>query len=379
VGAIVAQRSGFIPVVVALISVLTVIRHTRTEEEAGRREVVAAAVVGRHAQLAAALVVTVAANLVLAVLLAAGMAGQGLSVAGSIAFGLQPAVMGCVFAAAAGVAAQLSEGAGAARGIAIGALGTAFVVRLAGDIGGAGNGLSWVSWLSPIGWAHRLRPYAGERWWVLALAAGLVAVLITAAMALSARRDVGAGVLRPRAGPGAASPALAGPVALAWRLHRGPLLGWLVGFAALGTVYGGVADGVERMVEDNPGLGEIFARLVGKTGIVDAYLASTMGMVALIASAYAVQATLRLRSEETGGRAEPVLATATGRLGGGGPVPGARAVRGRAPARAVDAGSVALHPHPQDPRRGLRGDATAVADRADGGTDRGRPRRAAPP
>ena len=34
----------------------------------------------------------------------------------------------------------------------------------------------------------------------------------------------------------------------------------------------------------------------------------------LIAAAYGIQATLRLRTEETAGRAEPVLATAVGRL-----------------------------------------------------------------
>jgi polyether ionophore transport system permease protein len=39
-----------------------------------------------------------------------------------------------------------------------------------------------------------------------------------------------------------------------------------------------------------------------------------MGILGLIAAAYAIQAILRLRSEETGGRAEPVLATAVGRL-----------------------------------------------------------------
>lgn len=39
-----------------------------------------------------------------------------------------------------------------------------------------------------------------------------------------------------------------------------------------------------------------------------------MSILALIAAAYAVQASLRLRSEETALRAEPVLATAVGRL-----------------------------------------------------------------
>ncbi|MFA1544964.1 ABC transporter permease [Actinomadura chokoriensis] len=313
-GSIIAQRSGFIPVVVGLISVLTVVRHTRTEEEAGRRELLGATVTGRGAGLAAALVVTMGANLVLAALLTAGLAGQGLPVAGSLAFGLQMAAGGCVFAAVAGVTAQLSEGAGTARGTAIAALGAAFAIRMAADVGGAGNGLSWLGWLSPFGWGNRLRAYGGEHWWTLALVAALVAVLVAAAGVLSARRDVGSGVLPPRLGPADAPARLSGAFGLAWRLQSRPLYGWLAGFAALGVVYGAVAGGVLDMVKDDPDLAEIFTRLGGRTAITDAYFASVMGMLGLIASAYAVSATLRLRTEEAGQRAEPLLATATGRL-----------------------------------------------------------------
>ena len=46
-GEFVAWRAGFIPVIVGLISLLTVIRHTRVEEETGRRELLGATVVGR--------------------------------------------------------------------------------------------------------------------------------------------------------------------------------------------------------------------------------------------------------------------------------------------------------------------------------------------
>ncbi|MEU5992398.1 ABC transporter permease [Spirillospora sp. NPDC047418] len=313
-GSIIAQRSGFIPVVVGLISALTVVRHTRTEEEAGRRELLGATVTGRGAGLAAALLVTFAANLVLAALLTAGMAAQGLPLAGSLAFGLQMAAGGCVFAAVAGVTAQLSEGAGAARGTALAALGGAFAVRMAADVGGAGNSLSWLGWLSPFGWINRIRAYGGERWWTLALVVVLVAVLVAAAGTLSARRDVGAGVLPPKLGRADAPARLSGPFGLAWRLQSHALYGWLAGFLALGIVYGAVAGGVQDMLKDNPDLARIFTQIGGESGITDAYFASVMSMLGLIAAAYAVSATLRLRTEEAAQRAEPLLATATGRL-----------------------------------------------------------------
>jgi ABC-2 type transport system permease protein len=48
--------------------------------------------------------------------------------------------------------------------------------------------------------------------------------------------------------------------------------------------------------------------------VTDAFVASMIGMLGLIASLFAVSAVLRLHGEETSGRAEPVLANAVGRL-----------------------------------------------------------------
>ena len=84
--------------------------------------------------------------------------------------------------------------------MAFAVLGAAFLLRAIGD---TASGLSWLSWLSPIGWAERFRPFAGERWAVLLLPVALLVVLLAAAAALLVRRDLGAGVLAgpPRARP----------------------------------------------------------------------------------------------------------------------------------------------------------------------------------
>jgi len=165
-GELVAWRAGFLPVVIGLVSILTVIRHTRTEEDTGRRELLGSTVVGRHAPLAAALVATFGANLVLGLILAGGMAGQDLPGAGSVAFGLEMAAAGWVFAAVGAVAAQLAGAAGTARGIAITTLGVTYVLRIVGDISAMSDGpLSWLTWLSPIGWVQRIRPYGENLWW----------------------------------------------------------------------------------------------------------------------------------------------------------------------------------------------------------------------
>jgi ABC-2 type transport system permease protein len=312
-GELVTWRAGFLPVMVGLAAILTVIRHTRAEEEAGRRELIGATVVGRHAALAAALLTTCVASLVMGIVLAAGMAGQGLPGAGSVAFGLQLAAAGWVFAGIGAVAAQLTTGSSAARGIAITALGVAYVLRVVGDISGMTDGpLAWLTGLSPIGWVQAIRPYGDDRLWLGAVVLAATAVLMAAAVMLSSRRDVGAGLLPPRPGP--AVGALGTPFALAWRLHRGLLAAWVGGFVALGVVLGYLAEGVGDLVGDNKAMTQVFERLGGASGLIDSYLAGMSGLFGLVAGGYGIQAMLRARAEESSGRVEPVLSTAVGRV-----------------------------------------------------------------
>jgi ABC-2 type transport system permease protein len=312
-GAITTWRAGLYFTIVALASLLTVIRHTRTDEEAGRRELLGSTVVGRYAPLTAALLVTFAADLVLGAVLAAGMVGVGLPATGSLAYGLSMAATGWMFAAVGALAAQLAEGAGGARGIALGTLGVAYALRAAGDTGGSDSGFGWLSWLSPIGWAQQTRAYAGERWWVFALVAGFVVVLAATAYALQARRDVGAGILPARLGPATASPWLRSPVALAWRLHRVALVSWTAGLALMGVLIGSVATSVGDMASESPQLKDMLERLGGEKALSDAYISGAMVIFALAAAGYAIQATLRQRAEEESLRAEVVLATSVSR------------------------------------------------------------------
>ena len=57
-----------------------------------------------------------------------------------------------------------------------------------------------------------------------------------------------------------------------------------------------------------------FTRIGGQAAITNAYLAALMLLAGLVAAAYAISVILRLRTEETSAAAEPVLATATGRI-----------------------------------------------------------------
>lgn len=314
VGALIAWRVGTIgSVLVGVMAVLTVIRNTREEEETGRRELLGSTVVGRHAPLTAALTVAGGAGVAVGALVSAGLMAVGLPATGAIAFGAALAGAGLVFATVAGVAAQLTQGAGAARGIATGLVGLAFLLRAAGD-GGEASGMGWLSWLSPIGWFTRVRPFASERWPVLMLFFGLAIVFGYAAYGMSSRRDVAAGVIAPRPGPAAAAGWLRSPLALGWRIHRPSLAGWSAGLVGVAMVYGSLGVSIGDFLDDSPQLAQIFEQLGGSAGITEAFFATAMGILALVATAYAIRTILRLRVEEEGLRAEPILATATPRL-----------------------------------------------------------------
>ncbi|WP_329336633.1 ABC transporter permease [Streptomyces sp. NBC_00663] len=309
-GALAAWRVGvYAGLLAAVMSLLVVVRHTRDEEESGRQELVASGTVGRRAALTAALLAAGVANAVLALLVTAGLAGQG--AVGALALGLGVAAVGMLFATMAAIVAQLTESARLARGLTSGVLGVAFVLRAAGD-SASDDGSSVLTWLSPLGWLENLRPYADERWWVLGLFAAAVLLQAGLAYELAGRRDVGMSFFPTRPGP--ATGRLGTAAALAWRLQRGSVYGWSVAFFVVGVIYGGLTDGVADLVGDNENAREIFERMGGQNGLEDAFLASMVGMMGLIAALYVVQSVLRLHGEETSGRAEPVLANAVGRL-----------------------------------------------------------------
>jgi ABC-2 type transport system permease protein len=296
-------------ILVALMSLLTVVRHTRADEEAGRLELLGATVVGRYAPLTAALATAVLADAVIAVLIALGLLGIGLPAAGAVAMGLGVGLTGLVFAAVAAVTAQLSQSARTANAIAAATLGAAYLLRAVGDTGPVA-----LTWLSPVGWAMRIRPYAGERWWVVVLPVALAGVLGAVGYALVAGRDLDAGLLPQRPGPARAAAWLATPLALAWRLHRGLLVGWVVAMAVSGAVLGGSAHSLTGSLGDNRQLADMLARMGGSKGLTDEYLAAVFGIIGLVCAAYTVQAVLRLRAEESSGRVEPLLATRVGRI-----------------------------------------------------------------
>jgi hypothetical protein len=118
----------------SLMAAFTVVRHTRADEEAGRTELLASTVVGRHADTTAALLVASGASVLVGLGVAISVLGSDFPVQQAALYGASIAAIGLYFAAVATVAAQLMSQSRAATGTTLAVLAVAFGLRAIGDV-----------------------------------------------------------------------------------------------------------------------------------------------------------------------------------------------------------------------------------------------------
>ncbi|MCX5043759.1 ABC transporter permease [Aldersonia sp. NBC_00410] len=303
-------KAGMFHTLIGVAVILTVIRHTRAEEETGRAELIDSTAVGRYASLTAALLLGFGASMATGLIGALGLFTTDVPKSGSLAFGLALAGSGLVYTAVAAVAAQLSANARTSRGIAFAVLGAAYALRAIGDAGGSAA----LTWLAPQGWSLQVRPYAGDRWPVLLLHIVGTVALTALAYGLLRRRDLGAGLITERPGSASAPRWLRGSFGLAWRLQRGSLLAWTIGLAGYAVVIGSVVHGIADELGGGDAIRDIVTRMGGTASLEDAFIRLAFTMLGIGAGAYAISAALRLHAEADAGHAEPILSAAVGRI-----------------------------------------------------------------
>ena len=292
-------------VATSILAILTVIRHTRAEEESGAAELVLASVVGRYARTTAALVVVAAVNVVLAVTMTAAMSATGFDVVDTAAMCIGVTAVAMAFGAVAAVTAQMWRQARTATGAAMATLALAALLRGVGDVIDSSG--SAVSWLSPIAWAQQMRPFVELRWWPLALLFALTAGLVAVAAGLEARRQYDDGTVTS-SGERPTARRIHGVLGLHLVLARGQTIGWSVGLFAAGLAFGSMT----KSLLDAAATNELLARVLAAQGTDGVYTTMTQ-FLAAAASAYVVSAVLRVYSDEQSGLGETVLAGAVSR------------------------------------------------------------------
>jgi len=298
----------------AVLGFVVVRRHTRTEEDEGRLELLGAGVVGRWSALAAAVTLGTIAVVAASVLSGAGLASLGMDATGSIAFAVAWMAAGLAMVGVSAVVVQLASTTRGAAGLGFGVLGAMYALRASADSADPGTFTHGLGWLTPLGWAGRVEAYGANRTWLLLLGVLTLVGGTAVAVALLDRRDLGAGLIPARGGPARAGRTLTGPLPLVTKLARGTIIGWAVGVALGGVVVGSLLGSVADMVDD-PAIKDLLEKLGGSTGTVeDVYLATEIHFVAVAVAAAGIALVLRLVGAERSGLGEVVLATPTSRL-----------------------------------------------------------------
>ncbi|BBY14696.1 ABC transporter permease [Mycolicibacterium litorale] len=292
-------------VAASILSILTVIRHTRAEEESGAAELVLSSVVGRYARTSAALILVGAVNAVFTVTMTAAMSAAGFAVVDTLGMCLGVTAVSMLFGTVAAVTAQLWRQARTATGAAMGVLALAALVRGIGDV--IDNSGSTLSWFSPIAWAQQMRAFVDLRWWPLALLVALTVALIALASELERRRQYDDGTL-PTRGDRPGAPPIRGVFGLHLTLQRGLTVGWGIGLFLGGLAFGSMTKSLMDAAETN----ELLAQVLAAQGTDGVYTTMTQ-FLAAAASAYVVSAVLRVHTDEQSGTGEAVLAGAVSR------------------------------------------------------------------
>jgi polyether ionophore transport system permease protein len=300
----------------AAFGLLAAVRALRTEEDAGRTELVLAAVVGRRALNLSAMAAIAAGIAVLWLAEFAGFVIGGLPVGGSAYLAPATASVIPVTAGVGAVTSQLAPTRRIALGLGAAIVALMFLLRVIAD---TLSGIGWLRWATPLGWAEELRPFTGAQPLVLLAPAAASILLLALSARLAAGRDVGTGVLPARDTADPRLRLLGSPSAQALRNERGTLIAWVSAVAVFAFILGAVsksissADVSERVQRELAKLGS--GSIVTPTG----YLAFSFLFVIVAVSVFACTQIAAARQEEAGQQLEALLAQPVGRarwLGG---------------------------------------------------------------
>jgi ABC-2 type transport system permease protein len=304
------QMLLFTAIVVAIMSILLVTRHTRNDEEEGRVELIRSLPVGRLANVTATIIVLVCINLLLALIIGFSLFSLGIesmSLNGSLLYGGALGATGILFTAITILFAQLSANSRGTIGLSFSVLGLAYLIRAIGDVSNEA-----LSWTSPLGWILGTEVYVNNYWWPILLTLGIAALIALVALSLHAIRDLGSGFIATKPGKTHASTFLKSPFGLAFRLQRTGIISWAIGMFILGASYGSVLGDLESFFSSNEMIAEMLPPVEGFT-LTEQFMTMLMAIISMICTIPPIMFLLKLKGEEKRGLSEHILARAVSR------------------------------------------------------------------
>ena len=273
----------YLLVCTGLMAVLMTCRMLRTDEDEGLVEVLRGAGAGRWVPFLAPVLVVFG-------VVAVHAAGTGV-----VMTALTGRVKELTVSGAGAAASQLARSAGAARGLALGLLGTAFALRVLADEADA----PWARRLSPLAWRDLVEPYTRDRVALLAACAACCPVLVAGAGALYARREYLGGYLPDRSASRRRW-RVHGRAGLLARLCLRPLAAWTVAAVCLSTLFGTMAGGVTDLLRPGSATAQMVDKMASGSPVAQFMGLLTVFTVLLVVVAAVGRAGALARSERAG-------------------------------------------------------------------------------
>ncbi|MGZ4148988.1 MAG: hypothetical protein ACXVQJ_02995 [Actinomycetota bacterium] len=286
-------------------------RSLRGEEDAGRWELFLSGQTTRRGAAVQAALGLGAAIVALwvptaAVALAAGASAKvGIGAGTSLYFATAVVSAAAMFMAVGMLTAQLAASRHDANLFGAGVLAASYLIRMMAD---SDPGLSWLRWASPLGWVEELHALTGSDPLGFVPIVMLTVVLVTVAIQIAGRRDLGGSAFASRDTPRPRTLLLGGQAGLTIRLTRPAVVAWVAVMGACGLVFGLVTQAAGSAMQGSPGLERVIGRLGGRTAGAALYLGFVFLIAAgLVAIAVAGQISA-IRNEEAAGHLDNLLA-----------------------------------------------------------------------
>ncbi|HQB54569.1 MAG TPA: hypothetical protein PK909_03760 [Sphaerochaeta sp.] len=299
-------------IAIALMNIFLITRHTRTDEELGRVELLLAQPIASKTPAIAPIIFALIVNIIIAFFSACGLLIvnlEGTTLCGALAFGAAMGVVGFFFAALTLLLAQLFATTTGVVTAGLSFLGGSYILRAFGDLQE-----SSLSLYSPFGLALKVQAFYTNDLWPIGIILLPAVALIGLALLFNHVRDHGGGIIPQRAGRAHAPKSLLSPLGFAWRLSRGVMIAWGSALFILGLSYGSVIGELDTFVQSN----ELMKAIIlqgGPNTLEDGYVALIFAIMAMVAGIPVMLSALRIRGEELRGRSELIFAQPTNRIG----------------------------------------------------------------
>ncbi|WP_026820217.1 ABC transporter permease [Arthrobacter castelli] len=312
------ETGTYVLIVGAVMALLLAVTLVRRPEDAGTLAVVRSTGTAPWLPVAASFTVLIGQCLALGagtalILWGQAQVNQELTTAGAFTFGAVVAAVSGAFALLATVMCQLAPDGPVARSWSLLILGIAFLARAVPNAGAtlddAGAApVTWLHWVSPLGWVQVVAPYTRDRAWPFWVFGAVLLLLLVLSLWLASKREYQAGIIARRRGHDRGLRVSSG-FGLARRRGMGSAIGWTVAVVALGALFGGMSSGLLDLLTGSDVTAQLVRRMMGDASVTSMYFQMVTLIAGIFVAVYAVGSVMRVRADESAGLLEAELVT----------------------------------------------------------------------